>query len=727
MRISRIRVDGFKGLAGIDWRPRPGLNLVLGPNEAGKSSLAEFLEAMLFGVPGGAGADLFRPWKGASFGGGLELDCGRTLVTIERDFGSGDFRCDEVATTDGSHREPLAGQLRRGSSGALFDRYRELLRRHMGFFDDKLYRRSTYVPQSELVLGARDLGEATATLRSLASGGGSGYDLALEKLSERYFSLTSEKDGRRKPGVLDELRDEKAELTSLLHDSADTAKRVAKLRGALASAQEESTRLHQEARETQGLGEALRERAELLRRRSALAGADESDRERLGAAERAGSESLALERRLSSYVDLAAADERLPQLIAEAREARDHVRRLETHRESLSDGVPRAYPYVKVICAAAAGVLLGCAGLGAGLIADILALTVLGAAFGFAGLVSAAVILHFRRRGDAQAMVHRDSSRRASLELAKANNRFKAVTAELMTQTGGRVDFVGKAMDDVLRRYWERLELLARHKALDGNIADEQELKDLRARISDTVRELATIDERLERSDSELGVDRDDQNAEEQARKTAARSAELASLTDKCCDRVHALELELAALTSAETASVAAEERLEEVDYAIASSENRCRALRLARSELTASIQEFQESHLDRLADIASGILGALTVKHYKSVRLDPETLTPTVDCPERENVGRLQLSRGAQSALYLALRLAMGKLISGGRELPLILDDPLVDLDDQRRAASLELLSGLGEETQVLLLSFDRRLADCGAPVLELERSAGR
>ena len=69
MRLARVRIDGFKCLMGIDWRPAPGLNLVLGPDEAGKSSLAEFLEAMIFGLPGGAGAEHLRPWSGGKFGG----------------------------------------------------------------------------------------------------------------------------------------------------------------------------------------------------------------------------------------------------------------------------------------------------------------------------------------------------------------------------------------------------------------------------------------------------------------------------------------------------------------------------------------------------------------------------------------------------------------------------------------------------------------------------------
>jgi len=727
VRLSRLKVEGFKSLSDLDWRPAPGLSLVLGPNEAGKSTLAEFVEAMLFGVPGGAAGEEFRPWQGTGFGGRLELDCGRTLVVIERDFGSGDFSYEEIDTGDGRCLQPLSGQLRRGSSGALQARYRELLSRHLGFFDEKLFRRSTYVPQGELVLGTRDMNEAAAALRTMASGGGSGYDRALEVLNERYYALTSERDGRRKPGLLDELREEKARLGSQLREAVDHARRVSELRTALAESEAELKRLQQQGREAEALAERLRERAELLRRRAALAGADRSDRERLAAAEEACRQHSDLQRRLKAYDDLSAATEQLPQLISSAREAHDRVSRLESHGEALSEGAPHAYPYVKMFCTAGAVGLLGLAGLAAGLIAGLQILTVAGTAAAFAGIVAAGVIVHFRKRGDAADVANRDAARRASRDLAGARETFKSVTATLMTQTGGRVDFLPAAMDSLLKRYWERRELQSRTDALETSIMEEQELEELRSRISDTVRELATIDERLERSDALLGVDRRDDNADAQARRSAERSAELRSLTENCSRRVQGLEVDLASLSSARTASSEAEERLEEVARDIAVHENRCRALRLARSELTASIQEFQESHLDRLADLAGGIFGKLTGGRYKRVTLDPGTLVPGVDCQERQGVNSGQLSCGTRSALYLALRLAIGKLISGGRQLPLILDDPLVDLDEERRAASLELLEGLGEETQVLLLSFDRRLAECGAPVLELKNSGRR
>jgi len=110
-----------------------------------------------------------------------------------------------------------------------------------------------------------------------------------------------------------------------------------------------------------------------------------------------------------------------------------------------------------------------------------------------------------------------------------------------------------------------------------------------------------------------------------------------------------------------------------------------------------------------------------LTSGRYRAVSLEAEGMVPAVSGAGREGVGEPSLSQGTRAALYLALRLAMGKLVSGGRTLPLVLDDPLVDLDEERRRAALELLERLGDQTQVLLLSFDRRLAECGAPVLEL------
>lgn len=48
MKIDRVRVDAFNNLQDWDWQPASGLNVVYGPNEAGKTSLKEFVTRLLF-------------------------------------------------------------------------------------------------------------------------------------------------------------------------------------------------------------------------------------------------------------------------------------------------------------------------------------------------------------------------------------------------------------------------------------------------------------------------------------------------------------------------------------------------------------------------------------------------------------------------------------------------------------------------------------------------------
>ena len=49
MRIETIAIDGFGQFHGAQLSPNPGLTVVRGPNEAGKTTLLAFTRAMLFG------------------------------------------------------------------------------------------------------------------------------------------------------------------------------------------------------------------------------------------------------------------------------------------------------------------------------------------------------------------------------------------------------------------------------------------------------------------------------------------------------------------------------------------------------------------------------------------------------------------------------------------------------------------------------------------------------
>lgn len=80
MKLAEIHLEGFGRLANCTYRFGPGLNLVFGPNEAGKSTLQTALVALLYGLlPEGrvkaadrSLMDALQPWgKGISYAGSL--------------------------------------------------------------------------------------------------------------------------------------------------------------------------------------------------------------------------------------------------------------------------------------------------------------------------------------------------------------------------------------------------------------------------------------------------------------------------------------------------------------------------------------------------------------------------------------------------------------------------------------------------------------------------------
>ena len=92
MRIHRIHVNGFGRFADIGLGPfeRP-VTVFLGPNEAGKSTLLEFIRRVFFGFPDGrSSSNPYPPLDGGRHGGSVTIvsDNGET-VTVQRFQGMG--------------------------------------------------------------------------------------------------------------------------------------------------------------------------------------------------------------------------------------------------------------------------------------------------------------------------------------------------------------------------------------------------------------------------------------------------------------------------------------------------------------------------------------------------------------------------------------------------------------------------------------------------------------
>ena len=115
MRLIRLHVENFGKLQGFDYSFDGGLNVLLQENGWGKSTLAAFVKAILYGMPASSKQSLdenerkkYMPWQGGAYGGSLEFSTASGKYRIERFFGakeSGDsFVLYDLATNCESNR-----------------------------------------------------------------------------------------------------------------------------------------------------------------------------------------------------------------------------------------------------------------------------------------------------------------------------------------------------------------------------------------------------------------------------------------------------------------------------------------------------------------------------------------------------------------------------------------------------------------------------------------------
>ncbi len=169
MKLRKAQITAFGRFQNLSLDFAPGLNVVYGPNEAGKSTLLHFLRGMLFGLqkPGALRRqplpelDRLQPWNGAAPRGTLTYDTsdGRAY-RVERDFSDRGF----VRVYDAATGQELTAQYAQ-------DRRKELLfaEQQLGLTDGA-FAASACIGQMEATkLGVTQ--ELTTRLANLVGGG----------------------------------------------------------------------------------------------------------------------------------------------------------------------------------------------------------------------------------------------------------------------------------------------------------------------------------------------------------------------------------------------------------------------------------------------------------------------------------------------------------------------------------------------------------------------------
>lgn len=189
MRLIRLHVENFGKLQNFDYSFDKGLNVLLEENGWGKSTLAAFIKAMLYGMPASSKQSLdenerkkYMPWQGGAYGGSLEFSVASGKYRIERFFGakeSGDsFALYDLATNCESRR------------------YSQRLGEELFGIDADGFARTVYLSQ-HAVIAKGDNNSITAKLGDLLDDVDDigSFDDAMAALEKRrkYYKMTGER------------------------------------------------------------------------------------------------------------------------------------------------------------------------------------------------------------------------------------------------------------------------------------------------------------------------------------------------------------------------------------------------------------------------------------------------------------------------------------------------------------------------------------------------------
>ncbi len=189
MRLIRLHVENFGKLQNFDYSFDKGLNVLLEENGWGKSTLAAFIKAMLYGMPASSKQSLdenerkkYMPWQGGAYGGSLEFSTASGKYRIERFFGakeSGDsFALYDLATNCESRR------------------YSQRLGEELFGIDADGFARTVYLSQ-HAVIAKGDNNSITAKLGDLLDDVDDigSFDDAMAALEKRrkYYKMTGER------------------------------------------------------------------------------------------------------------------------------------------------------------------------------------------------------------------------------------------------------------------------------------------------------------------------------------------------------------------------------------------------------------------------------------------------------------------------------------------------------------------------------------------------------
>ncbi len=689
MRIRRLRLVNFKRFADHEIVLEPGLNLIVGPNEAGKSSIAEAISTVLFADPTSRSDSVrsLERWGGTG-GMRLELDFeqGADSYRLTKDFGSG---LSELARRTEGDTIADKAEIEQVIAGLVGFDTREAFESIASVYQDDLAslegrggeaRRGALVPLIERKMtsssGRVDATRVVDTLENRMERLRAGIDRPakhsgpLKRLLDRRDELLPRAAVIRKRW--DETQRIRSELARSREDAVTAARELERVDEVFLN---EETRRGQKE-ELKRLRASFDERAAKIGRIRKLRGdvADAWDALVQGSREQE-------KEAISAKAALDALDDRietLRSLVPGGKSPQD-----------LRPGLPVAIIGATAVALAAVPLFIE---MDAGVKWSLIA--------GGVGLGAWALLL---LRKATRIWSAAQEIRSVLQERKKRETVLSAALLKLGIRTYGGLEEYAAAQDEARRNVdvWNA----TLYEVCEGKDPEsvERQLQTETASLESRILEMEGGARAASASGSVVtAVD---------VAKLRADREELAQRVDKLRDSIKHHEAQLEGMEVDETLPDI-EAEIERVTGEIAGLERHIRILGLTRDSLIKAMASANEEAATVLEPIVNRVLSRSTLGRYSRVimadDLDLSVSTPSGTPSAPTSLRPTNLSKGTLDQLYFAVRFALLEFLSPGDGSPLILDDALVHWDPNRRSATLELLDEISAKRQVLLFTCE-------------------
>ncbi len=759
MKLLSLHIDGFGKLVDLKYDFSDKLNVIEADNGFGKTTLAAFIKAMLYGLqsPNTRGKVTnndrahYSPWGGGPYGGSLDLETAKGRFRITRRFGS-KSSSDDFSLTDLNTGLPSRA-------------YSENIGAELFGLDASSYEKSTYVPQTETEVTMSSDINAKLTGLLQSSDDMSEYDNAIARLDDhmrRFKLLTGDK------GLIQDTRREYDECLAVISEcerALEISERCAVELKALA---DEDAALNVKIRELQAeIDEAnLKKliRTEFLvwrdysrkaaERREQLAKLKEQFKKGVPDASVLGELSLLCtkyETAIASPISMSYADaselEALAERFGDEPVSRDERRRLSDEWNALKATKPSETPVAPepykprsrpiLLPISIVGLLVGAALTVAGALLPMLILLIAGSVVAVASV--ALLFLSFAQKKqdregqelfELQMSDYRETLARISKEASEYARRREILEASLKhyyPEQNGEPDALLYRLEADSTRYAllisarERFaaeadarrhanqDLLDRiHNILEGyGVVCNDQPRVLIDRLRNSLRDLDDAKSRLAEAEK--------QASDYKAEKNIGDEPPLPPDTDELSARMNALlarsgeiQRRIGVLTESKKST---EERAE-----------RLPALRDRAESLSVLIEDYKtrRATAERAKELLSAAKSRLSSRYLRDMEIGfssnfseltgrdaPETLIAAdLGINFREIGGQRDIawySAGQRAAISVCLRLALIDAIFTEERPFLVLDDPFTDLDAKTMQNAAEMLKTLSEKMQIV------------------------